>query len=190
MKRRVALALALGAAGCMSPEPRLYSLAPSLAADPTPFPLRVGLEPVDVAAVASRRELVLRPTPTTVELTERDLWAEPLDAMVQRVLAEDLRRALGGAAVVRLPTRLPVELDRRVVVELLDFGGHAGNRARLTAAWTIFAGPVPRPIRRGRTEVEVPSAHGSGDVSTLVTALNAAIAELARAVAEGLRSAG
>lgn len=185
MKRRTALFALLGLVGCASPRPRLYSLAPSLPRAPVPFPLTVGLEPVDVAAVASRRELVLRPSPTAVVLTEQDLWAEPLDAMLQRVLAEDLARGLGIPQVVRLPSRLPVGLDRLVDVRILDLDGRDGGTARLAAVWTIFAGRPPRPVSSGRTEVEEPYAPAD-DAAALVEALNRAAARLAEELTAAL----
>jgi uncharacterized protein len=188
MKRRAVLLGGLALGACASPQPRLYSLAPTASpSDLAGFPLSVGLEPVDVAAVASRREIVLRPSRTEVTLMPLDLWAEPLDEMLQRVLAEEMSRRLGAAEVVRLPSRVPRRPERLVDVRIVDFDGRAGGIARLTAIWTIFSGQPPRPLRSGRTEVDRTYAPPD-DASALVTALNEAVAELAADLAEALRA--
>lgn len=187
MKRRgfVLLALALGA--CASVPPRLHSLAPSLAPVAPPSGLRVGLEPVDVAAILSRRELVLRPTPTGVTLARNDLWAEPLDVMLQRVLAEDLAAALGAVQVTRLPTRLPPDVDRLVEVSVLDLDGRDQAIARLTATWRIHQDRPRRVVREGRSDIVEPFAP-PGDVEALVLAMNRAVAQLAQDIANALRA--
>jgi uncharacterized lipoprotein YmbA len=188
MRRRAVLLGTLSLAGCAaSVEPRLHSLAPSLVAAGSPVALTVGLEPVDVAAVVARRELVLRPNPTEVMLTADDIWAEPVDTMLQRVLAEDLARGLGLPQVVRLPTRVPTPLDRLVEVQVLDLDGRDGQTARLTAIWRVFAGRPPRAVREGRTEVSEPYAPAD-DRGALVLALNRAVARLAADVAAAVRA--
>ncbi len=187
MKRRAVLAGGLALVGCAaSVEPRFHSLAPSLTSAPAAVPLSVGIEPVDVAAVLARRELVLRPTPTEVTLTGDDLWAEPVDSMLQRVLAEDIARALGIAQVVRLPTRVPSTPDRLVEVQMLELEGRDGTTAAVTAVWRIFAGRPPRVIRDGRTASAIAYAP-SGDVAALVRGLNEGVARLAQDIAQALR---
>jgi uncharacterized lipoprotein YmbA len=176
-------------AGCRSAPPRLYGLGPSLEPGAPPFPLRVGLEPVDVAAVFSRRELVLRPTPTTVTLASDDLWAEPVDLMLQRVLAEDLARGLGIVQVVRLPARSAEVPDRLVEVEVLELDGRGDGTARLAALWRIYDGGSRRLLREGRTDVTKTYAPPDA-YPVLVEALNRAVARLAADLVAALRATG
>ncbi|MFW5679374.1 MAG: PqiC family protein [Pseudomonadota bacterium] len=191
MRRRAFVAASAAAAfsGCASVQPRFYGLGPSLEAGAPPFPLRVGLEPVDVAAVFSRRELVLRPTPTTLTLAPNDLWAEPVDSMLQRVLAEDLARGLGIVQVARLPARLAEVPDRLVEVEILELDGRNGGTARLAAVWRIYEGVPRRLLREGRTEVTETYAPPDA-YPPLVEALNRAVARLAMDLVAALRATG
>ena len=106
-KHPLAAGLIAGAAltACSaSPPTRFYVLdevAP--AAAPAPLPAAsppVRLEPPLIGAEMDRPELVTRSGANRVHVAAFDRWAAPLDAQVQRVLAEDLAAQLPPGALL------------------------------------------------------------------------------------------
>ncbi|MEO1092861.1 MAG: PqiC family protein [Pseudomonadota bacterium] len=186
MNRRSVLLAALALSACASPQTRYHGLTALAGPSPAPSSLRVGLEPVDVAAFLDRTEIVTRPTPTAVELADRDAWAEPVDLMLGRVLAESLAAELGIAEVLELPTRRLTPLDRVVEVSVQAFNGAAPGEAVLRATWRVYGETPIRLLREGRTDVVEPY-DPAGGVPALVAALNATLGPLTAEVADAIR---
>jgi len=101
--RRLMLAIAcaglLGATGCSSPTPNLYTLA---AVPGTPLPTRrlaVELRRISLAGYLDRAEIVRGTVSYQLKVSDIDRWGEPLGRMLERVLTEDLVTRLPNAAV-------------------------------------------------------------------------------------------
>jgi len=81
---------------------------------------------VHLPGVLDRPELVVRTGAETVDILEFDRWAEPLDQMVPRVLAQDLSS--------RLPAASQGE-ERRLQVAIDEFMTDQTGEAHLAGKW-------------------------------------------------------
>jgi uncharacterized lipoprotein YmbA len=118
-------------AGCSStPDNHYYTLSVEPGASHVPA-ATLTVATVHLPGVTDRPHLVTRTGPQTVDIKEFDRWAEPLDQMVPRILAQDLTARLGlpdGAKPIR---RLFVSID--------EFMGSTDGTAHLTGRWWLLA---------------------------------------------------
>lgn len=115
--------------GCASSAPNHYFVlsveAPSGAA-----PARAGawrLAGVRLPRITDRPQLVVRTGPQTIQVLEFERWAEPLDDLVPRILAQDLALRQGVQAAHGPATRIFVVID--------DFIPDDSGSAHLTGRW-------------------------------------------------------
>ncbi len=137
------------------PENRYYVLSAVPPAQPAP-PVRAGfsIASVHLPGLLDRPQLVLRTGTGTVDIRELDRWAEPLDQMVPRILAQDL--ALRGASAPAVPRR-------RVFVAIDEFMADAAGNARLSGRWWSLADDQDPSTKRERPfELVTPSTSGTG----------------------------
>lgn len=177
--------LALSLAACAAAVPsRLYTLAPASDAAPAESgsgPV-LGLGPVSLPDYLDRPEIVVRTGDYGVRLAELDKWAEPLEPMLLRVLAERLRRETGSREVVLLPSRRETEPATAVVVDVDRFDAAENGDVVLEARWRIGQTESGRTLRTGRSLIRekgtaVPAYDG------IVAAMSRAVDGLAREIA-------
>lgn len=182
------IVLAVGLAGCASTPTNFFTLVPK--SEPSTgaaaSTLRVGLENVEVASFVDRAELVTLRADSEVDLSQTNAWAEPVEDMATRVLAEDLAIALNVDQIFRLPTRRFLDLDRVVEVDILALNAIGGDQVQMTALWRVYDAR-DNLVRSGRTNVTTPYAPGES-ASPRVLALSAAFGELAPTIADAIRS--
>ncbi len=184
------LALAVLAASCMlrprADPTRFYVLAAS-APDHPPAPGSpvLGLGPITMPAYLQRPMLATRADATQVRYADFDRWAEPLPTLFGRALGRDLSGLL-DARIVPYPWYRTTPLDVVVRVDVTSFEVDAAGNARLEACWTIRDSPT-RTARRDECSSIVEAIDGDG-AQAQVTALGRAVSELARRVANAIRS--
>lgn len=118
----------------------LEARVPAMA--PTGTDGTLGLGPVALPAYLDRNQVVLRAGEGRLELLPFDRWAEPLDAGLARVLAENLLGRLPLQAVRVYPWRQSEAPERWISLRLLRFDGGDGQ-AQLHLTWSLH--------RRGET---------------------------------------
>ena len=136
----IACVLAVLAAGCMSLKPvkdqtRYYILTPAAkgpaaSGSAARGRLVVRLQLVEVADYLKGREIAVRSGANEITFATDHDWAEPLDAGVRRVLAEDLRASPGIGQVVTdqpAPAGRPV---KTIVLRVLACEGVVGGTSR------------------------------------------------------------
>jgi uncharacterized lipoprotein YmbA len=183
------LALLLGACSLLAPRPdvsRYFVLgggAPLAEgpAAPAAAGFTVGLGPVRLAEYLRRPELLTRTSETEIRPSRRDRWAEPLDAALPRVLAEELARGLDTPRVALHPWFRRHRPDFQIVVDVLQFERDAAGAAVLAARWEV------RELADGGRRVDRESRFarepGAPDTPALVAALHATLVDLAGEIA-------
>ncbi|HEX8374823.1 MAG TPA: PqiC family protein [Geminicoccaceae bacterium] len=181
------LAAALLLAGCAAALPsRLYTLAPASeaaaqdtagAAGPV-----LGLGPVELPDYLDRPEIVTRTGDYGVRLGELDKWAEPLEPMFLRLLAERLRRETGSREVVLLPSRREAEPASAVEVEVDRFDAGEGGEVVLDARWRVRQTEGGRTLKAGRSLIRERGTPAPG-YDGIVAAMSRAVDGLAREIA-------
>jgi hypothetical protein len=192
MRHRTAAVALLGLLpACLGPRTetsRYYTLPtdrPTSVATAAPA-ASLGLGPVTLPPYLSRPEIATRLGPEQIAYASSDRWAAPLDELVARALAEELRSGLPAGEVVRWPWPLGAPPDVSASVDLLRFEADAAGGATLEARWTVTL--------RGRAPVtgvtRVRERGAPGDAVGSVAVLGRALGILARDIEAAARAPG
>ncbi|HEY3910279.1 MAG TPA: PqiC family protein [Stellaceae bacterium] len=184
--RLAALALAAGLAACSSPDPTLYTLAAAPGAVYRGGPRVVLLQPVAIARYLERSQVVRSSEDYRLAVMENDWWGEPLGAMLNRVLVEELGQRLPGSTVIADNGAVSAEPDATVELNIQRLDEDAAGNVVLQAQAAVRFAGQSRPVLRS-FRLTVPP-RGTG-VSGEVAAISAAVGRLADGIAPML-SAG
>lgn len=202
MLRGGAAALALLAlSACALPEQAptyFYLLDPiePAAERPSGGAVRLAVEEVEIPAYLDRQDIVSRDGANQVQVSGLHQWAEPLNGTVTRVLAENLRLLLDSTEVIELPSYRDT-FNAELYLSLLRFERDADGKVTLVATWEVMSGDRRNELSRERAVIRAPVADSAGlgtgegaRYEAIVAAMNEALSELSRRVAESLRQAG
>jgi uncharacterized lipoprotein YmbA len=184
------LAAALLLVGCADSQPtRFYTLSPLMAArSDTPPPVKpdltIGVGPVTMPPYLDRSQLVTRAGSNRVALADFDSWAEPLDGLFARVLAENLAILLGTDDVLLLPQRRLLPLDYQVEVDVTRFDVDTSGNAVLDARWWVFDQDGERLLRNGHSAITERTQ--AGDHTAAAAALSRALGTMSGEIAEAI----
>lgn len=171
-------------AACGSTPPsRFYALTPvAAAADGATSDLSVSLEPVSVPSLLDRPQIVTRLSEHEYLLAEFARWAEPLRDNVTSVVAENLSTLLGTDRVAIFGEG---DVDMRVTVRIFRFDAEPGSATTLGAHWRVIS-HTGDTLANARTTYTAPLP--SGDYEALAAAMSRTLADLARDVADSIRT--
>ncbi len=99
--------------------------------------LAIGVGPITFPQYLRRPEIVTRVSPSEIELSHTDRWAEPLESAFARVLSENLAQILGTRQVITFPWYNSAQIDYAVQVSVMRFETDSGGKPELDAQWTI-----------------------------------------------------
>jgi uncharacterized protein len=177
MHRRAMLLLVGLAAACTSPNPTLYTLAALPGTLQPGAPRLIELRGVAVARYLERSQIVRSSEDFRVEVSGREWWGEPLDAMLGRVLVQALSDRLPGSTVFAENSAISATPDSTVGINVqrLDTD-HSGAVILLAQVAVTGRNAATRSIR-----LSVPPP--SPDTPGLVNAMSIAVGQLADIVA-------
>ncbi len=141
MRLVILLALALALASCGSSPPTHYY---ALAAVPPRQPIssaiaaHVAVGDVHVPPTLDRQSIVLRNGPDSLEVSDQARWAAPVQGMIRRVLADDLRQRLGTQTVLEPGDPLPPGTAMTVVANFQHFIGSRDGNVALDCDWSVL----------------------------------------------------
>ncbi|MBM3618221.1 MAG: membrane integrity-associated transporter subunit PqiC [Alphaproteobacteria bacterium] len=160
------------------------SVAPKAAGEAAQSaPQVIGIGPVSVADYLDRSHIVVRKSPTELELGEFDRWAGKLDKEIQRVLVENLAQGDSNRSVIAHPWRGAVNPDVSVELAIDRFERDVDGKAKLSASWQVFTRDSREPVAFRQWSAEKDAAAG---YPALTTALSELVAELSVEVASTL----
>ena len=174
--------LACGAGACSrSPMAQYYVLTPhAFDSAPAEHGPAVGIGPVVLPKYVDRINIVTTAGPQRLRVDEQNVWAEPLDENVTRVLGENLSALLGTDRVHFDPWPRGA-VDYRVSVTVVRLTGALGGEARLDALWSVRKEDGEKPLASRRSNLR----HPAGDsYDAFAAALSDILAELSRQIAE------
>jgi uncharacterized lipoprotein YmbA len=176
----------LAAASCSSPDPKLYTIAPLPGPAVSGAPRVVALHSVGIARYLQRSQIVLSSEDYRVVLRGTDWWAEPLDAMLTRVLAEDLTERLPQSTIYASSGAVSGSPQATIEVELsrldLDREGKLLLIGQASVSFKNQASPDTRTLHIAQPP---PSSGVDGQIAATSTAL----AQVADRIAEMLAAA-
>jgi uncharacterized lipoprotein YmbA len=190
-RRFSGLALAAFLAGCAATQPtNFYTLAPEIAPDVAKRSadgLVIGLGPITLPQYLDRPDIVTREGANQMRLAEFHKWAEPLEPLLTRIMAEDLYALLDASDVIPIPQRGDVPLDRVVEVDISRFDADAAGQVALDARWRVYESDNETLLASGRSQVTEQGAPVP-DYSAIVAAMSRAVAQASEEIARAIAS--
>ena len=188
MRRRSVILLpgALALARCASPDPAIYTLRAVPGTAAARGPATVKLARPGLAGYLDRPEIVRDSSSNQLLLRGGERWGEPLGDMVGRVLALDLSQRLSATSVFTEAGAISVDANVMVEVDIQRFDLDMSGVVVLLAQMAIqqrrgSRSPIARSVR-----LTVPPT--GTDTSALVSAMSAALGQLADQIAALLRT--
>ena len=172
---------ALALARCASPDPAIYTLRVVPGTVAAGAPAVVKLARPGLAGYLDRPEIVRDSSSNRLLLLAGERWGEPLGDMVGRVLALDLAQRLPKTSVFTEAGAISMDANVTVEVDILRFDLDMSGVVVLLAQTAIqqrrgSRDPIARSVR-----LTVPPT--GTDTSALVSAMSAALGQLADQVA-------
>jgi uncharacterized protein len=181
LRLAVALCATLIAASCASPDPTLYTIAPVPGAVVSGAPKVIAVHGVGVAQYLSRSPIVQTSGDYRIVLRPGSWWGEPIDAMLGRVLVQNLAQRLPQSTVYASSGALSgsspdatIELE----VQRLDLD-RDGQLLLIAQASVSFEKRAFVDMRNFHISQRPPSASVEGQIA----ATSAALAQVADSIA-------
>src|SRR5688572_3744038 len=129
-------------ASCAPNKPTQYYTLSTLA-EPAAVPRReqglvIGLGPLTLPQYLDRPSIVTRTGANQMKLGDFSQWAEPLEPLLTRIMAEDLYALTGANDVIPIPQRGDLPLDRVVEVDVARFDANEAGEVSLDARWRVY----------------------------------------------------
>lgn len=162
---------------CSSPNPSLYTLAVVPGAQQTGAPRIIELRAIGLARYLERSQIVRSSEDLRIDVLGNEWWGEPLDAMLSRILVEELTERLPNSTVFAENSAITPTPDVGVGVNILRMDtDRTGAVILLAQISTNGRNPVSRSVRFS----VMPTSPGTPG---LVNAMSIATGRLADAIA-------
>jgi hypothetical protein len=171
----------LAITSCASPTPNLYTIAPASSPTFSSNAKVVVLRSVGIPQYLVRRQIVRSSDNYRIDVMANDWWGEPLDAMLGRVLVQELGERLPQSNVYLATGAVTASPDASIEVELerLDLDAN-GQLLLIGKAAVSSGGRVPVARRSFRIQVTPPASGTAGQVA----AISSAVGQMADGIAE------
>ena len=187
----ITAALLFALAGCAtSPPPTFYQLEEPASTHLSGLDrgIAIGVGPVNIAAYLDRPQIVTRAEAHKLQLSEANVWAEPLKESITRVIGVNLSNMLQTTRIFRFPTRdRAISLAYRIALLIPRFDGMLGGDVLLVARWTLYKGKGEDALLT-RISIITEASGGEG-FEKLVAAQNRALQALSRQIADAVKGA-
>ena len=182
--RCLAIAGAILLSGCSSSNPDLYTIAPIPGASVAGSPRVIVLREIGLARYLQRLSIVRSSENYRLDVMANDWWGEPLQAMLSRVLVDELNQRLPGSTVYgeNGAVTSPADATLEVNFERLD-EDVAGSLVLVALASVTFKGH-PGTVTRSFRLVVRPAGT---DVAAEVAAASKAVGQLSDGLAAMVR---
>jgi uncharacterized lipoprotein YmbA len=172
VRRAAVLCMALTVASCASTDPKLYTIAPVQGAAVSGAPKVIALHSVGIARYLQRNQIVRSSDDYRLDVMSNDWWGEPLDAMVARVLTEELSQRLPKSTVYRSSGAVTGSPEATVELEIERFDvGRDGSLLLVAQASVAFKNRANPDTRSFRFAEPLPSTGAQGQVAAASAAL-------------------
>jgi uncharacterized protein len=176
-RRATLLLLAALPAACTSPNPVLYVLAPVPGPVRTGAPRNIALRSISLARYLERSQIVRSSEGYRLDVLSNEWWGEPLDALIDRILVQELTQRLPDSTVFADTGAISTAPDAMVEVNIQRFDLDRTGALRLLAQIAV-GGKIT-----GSRGISVTVPPTGTATSALVAAMSNAIGQLADAIA-------
>ena len=144
--------------------------------------LVIGLGPLTLPQYLDRPDIVTRAGANQMKLGEFSQWAEPLEPLLTRIMAEDLYALTGANDVIPIPQRGDLPLDRVIEVDFARFDATEAGEVKLDARWRVYRGDNETLVASGRSLIAEQGA-AVPDYDAIVAAMSRAVGQLSAEIA-------
>lgn len=175
--RRALAGLVVFVSGCASPSPNLYTLAIVPGPERHGAPKVIEIRAIALAHYLERSQIVRSSEDYRLDVLGNDWWGEPLDAMLARVLVQELTQRLPGSAVFAENGAITTTPDALVEINVQRLDEDRNGEVVLAAQVAVRG---HRKLTRNLRLSVRPSSPGT---PALVAAMSTATGQLADAIA-------
>jgi uncharacterized lipoprotein YmbA len=165
--------------GCSSPDPLLYRISPVDGVVRSSAAKVIMLERVEIARYLDRSQIVGPSESYRLDVKSNDWWGEPLGAMLQRVLRQELAQRLPQSVVVTERGGIAASADATIDVDVQRLDADPSGTVVLQAQASVSLKGSRTPVLRS-FRFSVPAASGT---ATEVAAISTAVGQLADGLA-------
>jgi uncharacterized lipoprotein YmbA len=183
-RRLALLSLATLPAACISPNPKLYVLAPIPGKTHTGAPHIIALRAVSVAHYLERSQIVRSSENYRMDVLSNEWWGEPLSALMSRILVQELNQRLPGSMVYADSGAISTPADATVAINLQRFDLNPEGVVLLAAQIAVEG---RRTLSR---DVSFTARPADATTQALVAAMSVTTAQLADTIAGELAELG
>jgi uncharacterized protein len=176
-RRATLLLLAALPAACSSPNPILYVLATAAGPVRRGAPRNIALRSISLARYLERSQIVRSSEGYRLDVLSNEWWGEPLDALIDRILVQELTQRLPDSTVFADTGAISTAPDATVEVNIQRFD------LDRTGALLLLAQIAVGGKATGSRGVSVAVPPTGKTTSALVAAMSNAIGQLADAIA-------
>jgi uncharacterized lipoprotein YmbA len=180
------LSASLVLTGCGSSPPNNYYL---LSAHQFPAPSgetpAVGVRPIEIPEYLSRQNLVYNRLDNSLQVASSDMWAEPLEDGIQRVLVLNLAGLLNTQNVRFFPWHPKRTPDYGVKVNLLQLDANK-NEASLTAEWLVSRPASAESVNRRLSYLQLSFPSGTPKPERVAAAYSTLLFQLSEIIAAAI----
>jgi len=146
--------------------------------------LAIGIGPIEIPEYVDRPQIVTRISANELNLTEFHKWAEPLKDNIPQVLADNLSVLLQTDQIAMYPWKRNTAIDYQATLDITRFDTEPNGHAHLMARWQLFGQDTRTLLATNKSHFTTP-IEGS-DYTAMVSALNQALHDLSRAMAQSI----
>lgn len=147
--------------------------------------LSIGVGPVTIPAYLDRPQIVTRIDGHELLVNDFHQWAEPLEANITRVMAENLALSTGVQNIHPHPWARTAAIDIEAAMDVLRFDADADGQVTLSVVWRIVDSEMHRQLIEKRAMITPPS--NGTDTAHVVEAMSAALSGLSQEITAALR---
>ncbi len=172
-------------AGCSSPDPNLYTIAPVSSGTRAGAPKVIALHQISIARYLERNQIVRSSENYRLDVLANDWWGEPVGAMLARVLADELNQRLSGSTIYTDTGAVSVSPDATIELNVTRMDLNAAGVLVLQAQAAVTKGRAAPLTQSFHFEVPPPNTTVGGEVAAISTAVGQLADGLAAMLASG-----
>lgn len=147
-------------------------------------PLSVAIAPIKFPDFLDRSQIVTRPSPNTLKMSEFHRWGGTLSSNFMRVLGENLSTLLGTDRIFYARQAKAFPIDYHLTLNVKTFEGEIGEEVVLDVDWAVIDQQNKEVAMMQNTVIREPVQQL--DYESFVAAQSRALAALSHRIADAL----
>lgn len=162
---------------------RFYSIAPLAAQALKSRPqLSLGIGPVQIPRLLRRPQLIVRKSPTEIDLVEKHQWGGSLREDLTRAFTDNLATLLGTEKIETYPWKHDFKPNYQIRINIEQLDGDLDKTVTLKARWRLMRSHKVIKVKHSTIQVAV----NGKDYNAYVKAQSEAVYRLSQEIAKNI----